>query len=103
MATKGKKVFRWTQAEEERLIANVEKHVLCLTKAFEITSKELQRTPGAVANHWYSKTSVKGGKTLFGLVSGTYLVVNRKNAKEAKADVMPVNAFHKILKLLGLK
>lgn len=95
--------FRWSQAEEEILIRNVEKHVLCLNKAFEITAKELQRTPGAVANHWYSKTSVKGDKTLFGLVSGTYLVVNRKNAKESKADVMPIGVFRKILKLLGLK
>lgn len=97
------KKFRWTQAEEERLVKNVEKHVLCLSKAFEITAKEIQRSPLAVANHWYSKTSVKGGKTLFGLVSGTYLVVNRKNARENKADVMPIGVFRKILKLLGLK
>lgn len=97
------KKFKWTQAEEERLVANVEKHVLCLSKAFDITAKEIGRSPSAVANHWYMKTSTKGGKTLFGLVSGTYLVVNRKNAKkEEYAKPMSGSIFQKILKLLKL-
>ena len=97
------KRLKWTQYEEERLIKNVEKHVLCLSKAFEITAKEIRRSPQAVANHWYSRTSTKGGKTLFGLVSGTYLVVNRKNAKkEEYARPMSSNIFQKILKLLKL-
>ena len=42
MAKKQKKVRNpWTQNDEEVLIRNVEKHVLCLTKAFEVTSKEI--------------------------------------------------------------
>ena len=67
---KGQKVAKWTQADEDRLIANVEKHVLCLARAFEQTSKEIQRSPKAIAAHWYQKTSKQCGRTLFATVSG---------------------------------
>lgn len=76
-----KKMKKWSQADEDRLIKNVEKHVLCLAKAFRQTSLELQRSPKAVAVHWYKYTSRKCGRTLFMTVSGSHVAVNRKNSK----------------------
>lgn len=96
---KGQKVKKWTQAEEDRLIKNVEKHVLCLTKAFEITSKEIQRSPSAVAGHWYSRTSIQCGRTLFATISGKHVAVNRKNSK---GQPLKISIFKKVLSFLGL-
>lgn len=96
---KKKAIKRWSVQEEDRLIKNVENHVLCLSKAFEITSKELQRSPGAVANHWYSRTSTQCGRTLFATVSGKHVAVNRKNSK---GQPITVPLYKKILAVLGL-
>ena len=97
---KGKKVNKWTQADEDRLIKNVEKHVLCLARAFEQTSKEIQRSPKAISAHWYQKTSQSCGKTLFMTVSGKHVAVNRKNSK-GKPIQLPL--YKRLLSILGLK
>ena len=95
---KGQKVVKWSAADEGRLIKNVEKHVLCLSRAFEVTSKELQRSPKAVSAHWYQKTSKQCGRTLFMTVSGKHVAVNRKNSK---GQPLKLPLYKKILSLLG--
>lgn len=97
---KGKKLIPWSLNDEEILIKNVEKHVLCLTKAFNATSLEIQRSPKAVAAHWYQKTSQNCGKTLFMTVSGKHVAVNRKNSK---GNPLKLSLYKRILTLLGLK
>lgn len=97
---KGVKRNPWTSKEEDRLIANVEKHVLCLTKAFEITSKEIQRSPKAVAARWYQRTSIQSGRTLFATISGKHVAVNRKNGK---GQPLKLSMYKKILSFLGFK
>lgn len=100
MATKKqKKLIPWTEAEEERLIKNVKNHVTCLKKAFYQTSKEIQRTPGAISAHWYASTSVKSGHCIFVTISGKHIAVNRKNGKGNKST-LPL--YKKVLALLGL-
>lgn len=100
MAKKQKKVRNpWTQNDEDILIKNVEKHVLCLTKAFEATSKEIQRSPKAVAAHWYSRTSIQCGKTLFMTVSGKHVAVNRKNSN---GQPLKLPIYKRLLAILGL-
>ena len=100
MAKKQKKVRNpWTQNDEDILIKNVEKHVLCLTKAFEATSKEIQRSPKAVAAHWYSRTSIQCGKTLFLTASGRHVAINRKNSK---GQPLKLPIYKKLLAILGL-
>ena len=98
--TNSKKNYkRWTQAEEDRLIANVEKNVLCLAKAFKQTAIETQRTPGAVATRWYQYTSKNCG-TKFATISGKHVASNRKNSK---GKPLKLSLFKRILSLLGLK
>lgn len=99
-SNKCKKAPKWSQRDEDRLIANIEKHVLCLRRAFEITSKEVQRSPKAVAAHWYQKTSKNCGRTLFATVSGRHIAVNRKNSK---GQPLKVSLYKRVLALLGLK
>jgi hypothetical protein len=99
MANQGQKTKRWTAQDEYKLIKNVEKHVLCLTKAFEATSKEIQRSPKAVQAHWYMKTSKYCGRTLFMTVSGKHVAVNRKNAK---GQPIRVPIYKRLLSILGL-
>lgn len=96
---KGKKLKPWTSQEEDRLIANVEKHVLCLQKAFEQTSKEIQRSPKAVAGHWYNRTSKTSGRTLFMTVSGKHVAVNRKNSK---GQPLKLSLYKRLLNILHL-
>ena len=96
---KKKKAQKWSQAHEARLINNVEKHVLCLKRAFEITSKEVQRSPSAVAAHWYQRTSMNCGRTLFMTVSGSHVAVNRKNSK---GQPIRLPLYKRLLGILGL-
>lgn len=97
---KGKKLVPWTLQDEQALLKNVEKHVLCLTKAFNATSLEIQRSPKAIAAHWYQKTSQNCGKTLFMTVSGKHVAVNRKNSK---GQPIQLPLYKRLLSILGLK
>lgn len=100
MVNKGmKRPPKWSKAHEKRLISNVEKHVLCLRRAFEITSKEVQRSPSAVAAHWYQRTSKNCGRTLFMTVSGHHVAVNRKNSK---GQPIRLPLYKRLLGILGL-
>jgi hypothetical protein len=100
MSRKIKKTRKaWSTKDEEILIKNVEKHVLCLTKAFNATSKEIQRSPKAVAAHWYARTSMQCGKTLFMTVSGKHVAVNRKNSK---GQPLKLPIYKRLLAILGL-
>lgn len=98
VSKKGIKVKPWSQNDEDILLRNVEKHVLCLTKAFEQTSKEIQRSPKAVAAHWYQRTSINSGRTLFMTLSGKHVAVNRKNSK---GQPLKLPLYKKILAFLG--
>jgi hypothetical protein len=96
---KGKKRKAWTSNEEDKLIKNVQKHVLCLKKAFEQTSLEIQRSPKAVAAHWYTHTSRDQKHVLFLTMSGKHVAFNRKNSK-GQASTMPL--FKKVLAFFGV-
>lgn len=99
MTNKGKTRKPWTASEEERLLKNVQKHVLCLKKAFEQTSKEINRSPKAVAAHWYTHTSRDQKHVLFLTMSGRHVAFNRKNSK-GQASTMPL--FKKVLAFFGV-
>lgn len=99
MTNKGKTRKPWTANDEEKLLKNVQKHVLCLKKAFEQTSKEINRSPKAVAAHWYTHTSRDQKHVLFLTTSGRHVAFNRKNSK-GQASTMPL--FKKVLAFFGV-
>ena len=96
---KGKKIKKWSANDEDRLIYNVKRHVLCLKRAFEATSKEIQRSPKAVAAHWYTQTSRNCGLALFVTMSGRHYAVNRKNSN---GQPLKLPLYKKVLAFLGL-
>lgn len=95
---KGKKNNPWTSQDEDRLIENVRNNVTNLTKAFNATSKEIQRTPTACAAHWYANTSIKSGHVLFMTLSGKHIAINRKNGK-GKQLALPI--YKRVLAIFG--
>ena len=97
--TKRAKVKPWTSGDEDSLIANVRKSSDNLRKAFEQTSKEIQRSPNAIASHWYTHTSIRSNHVLFFKMSGDKIFINRSRGK-GKVSNLPL--YKKILLLLGL-
>ena len=71
---------RWTQSDEDRLLRQVRAFPQNLRRCFMIVAEETGRTPGAVANHWYSVTS-KGDAWCFFTASEKHVSKNRKNGK----------------------
>lgn len=72
-------VRRWTQTEEDRLIRQVKVFPQNLHKCFLIVAEETGRTPGAVANHWYTKTSKKPENICMLQITSHSALYNRKN------------------------
>ena len=98
MAKKARSMKRWTNEEDERLIKNVRNYPTNLKHAFMLTSKEIQRTPGAVASRWYLYVS-KSGATPFLTMSGKHIAANRKNGKGVPTKL---SLYKRVLALLGL-
>lgn len=76
-----KQVRRWTAEEDERLLQQVRTFPQNLNKCFLIVSEVTGRTPGAVANHWYSVVSKDPNNTCFFTASAKHVSRNRKNGK----------------------
>ena len=72
---------RWTVQEEERLLEQVRLFPQNLHKCFIIVSEVTGRTPGAVANHWYSKVSKDPDSMCFFTASPRHVSRNRKNGE----------------------
>lgn len=96
---KGGKIIPWTTQEEDRLIENVKNNVTNLSKAFLLTSQEIQRTQTACAAHWYANTSIKSGHCLFLTISGQHVAINRKNGKGKPSGL---SLYKRILAIFGL-
>lgn len=105
---KGKKRIPWSANDEDRLIENIRKNSLNLSKAFKVTSQEIQRTPTAVSAHWYANTSVRSGHVFFMTVSGNEVLINRTRMshKKKKSPLLSqksnVSLFKKILNMFKL-
>lgn len=74
-----RKARKWTQEEENRLLRQVRTFPQNLHKCFVIVSEELDRTPGAVANHWYTVASKRADSLCFFTASEKHVSKNRKN------------------------
>lgn len=70
---------RWSQSEEDRLIRQVKFGCQNMHNCFTIVAEEIDRTPGAVANHWYTKTSKDPEVLCFFTASSHHIAKNRKN------------------------
>lgn len=78
------KYKRWTKEEEERLLQQVRTFPQNLTKCFFIVSEVIDRTPGAISQHWYSTLSKRPDVVCFFTASQDTLSKNRKNSEGVK-------------------
>lgn len=72
---------KWTEEEDQRLLQQVRTFPQNLSKCFLIVAEVTGRTPGAVANHWYTVVSKKPNSTCFFTASSKHISRNRKNGK----------------------
>lgn len=70
---------KWTSQEDERLLRQVRTFPQNLTKCFLIVAEEIDRTPSAVASHWYTVLSKKPDSLSFFTASPVHVSKNRKN------------------------
>lgn len=89
---------KWTAEEDERILQQVRAFPQNLTKCFLIVSEVLDRTPGAVANRWYTVVSKKPNATCFFTASPKHISKNRKNG-EGVASTMSI--WKKLLRIIN--
>lgn len=70
---------RWNQQEDDLLIRTCRAFPQNLHRCFTLVSEEIDRTPGAVANHWYTVVSKKPEALCFFTASPRHVSKNRKN------------------------
>lgn len=89
---------KWTRQEDERLLRQVRVFPQNLHKCFMVVAEELERTEGAVANHWYTKVSKDPANLCFFTASPKHVSKNRKNGIGEKANMSIWRRFLRILK-----
>lgn len=72
---------KWTEEEEQRLIRQIRAFPQNLNKCFLIVSEEIERTPAAIASHWYSVTSKRPDVLCFFTASAKHVAKNRKSGE----------------------
>lgn len=78
---------RWTKEEDDRLSRHVRAFPQNLKKCFIIVAEETGRTPGAVANHWYTKVSKDPQNVCFFTASQVHVSKNRKNGMGTESNM----------------
>ena len=77
---------KWTEEEDNRLLRQVRAFPQNLNRCFLIVSEEIGRTPGAVANHWYTVVSKKPDSVCFFTASPKHVSRNRKNGNGVESN-----------------
>lgn len=77
--TEQREFRRWSEAEEARLLRQIRYCPQNIKKSCTIVSEEIDRTPGAVVNHWYTVTSKRPEALCFFTASEKHVSKNRKN------------------------
>lgn len=77
---------KWTEEEEKLLLRQVRAFPQNLTKCFLMVAQNVDRTPGAVANHWYTVVSKRPDAVCFFTASAKHVSKNRKNGKGIESN-----------------
>lgn len=94
---------RWTNDEEQVVIAKVRQHPNNLKQAFREASEEIGRTEYAITRQWYVK--IRHSETVFMTVGPKTINRNTKNIYQGSSNNTEranVSIWRRILKLLGL-
>jgi hypothetical protein len=77
----------WTQQEETIVLKNVENNSTNLRRSFEISSKQLGRTPSSISQHYYKKLRAKTAALNLYSVTGKVYGDNVKNSIRNAASI----------------
>lgn len=94
---------RWTNDEEQVVIAKVRQHPNNLKEAFREASIELDRSPGSITQHWYR--NIRHNEIVFMTVGPKTKNINTKNTIQGgynNTGRMQLPIWRRILRLLGL-
>lgn len=78
---------RWSEAEEQRLLRQIRYCPQNIKRSCTIVSEEIDRTPGAVMNHWYAVTSKRPEAVCFFTASERHVSKNRKNGMGVESNL----------------
>lgn len=92
---------RWTLEEDRILLNKVRVFPQNLHKCFLIVAEEVERTPGAVANHWYSKVSKDPANVCFFTASPRHVSKNRKNGMGVESNNSIWRRLMRIIRSIG--
>ena len=93
-------VKRWTDEEDQLLLRQIDAFPHNLNKCFLMVSQQIDRSPGAVAAHWYSVLSKRDDIWKFVTLSAHHCSRNRKNGVGIESSVSVWNRIVKIVKTL---
>lgn len=77
---------RWTEEEDNLLLRQVRAFPQNLTKCFLIVSESIDRSPQAVAGHWYTTLSKRPDVVCFFTASEKRVAKNRKNGRGIESN-----------------
>ncbi len=76
-----RQVRKWTEEEDNLLLQQVKSSPQNLSRCFITVAHNLDRSPSAVAGHWYTVVSKRPDTTCFFTASSKHLSRNRKNGE----------------------
>jgi hypothetical protein len=77
---------RWTKDEDNTILRHVKARPQNLKFCFLMVSEQIGRTPGAVANRWYSVVSKDPRNMCFFTASPSHVSRNRKNGEGEESN-----------------
>lgn len=91
---------RWTVNEDAILSRYIDHNVTNLKACFLAVAEQTGRTPGAVANHWYSVLSKR--EMHFATISKSHVAKNRKNGEGVESNLTIWQRFVALIERLHL-
>lgn len=91
---------KWTPEEDAILSRYIDHNVTNLKACFLAVAEQTGRTPGAVANHWYSVLSKR--EMHFATISKSHVAKNRKNGEGVESNLTIWQRFVALIERLHL-
>lgn len=89
---------RWSKEEDRILLRQVSAFPQNLHNCFINVAEQINRSPEAVASHWYTRLSKSEDACAFGLITKNYYSKNRKNGVGVEIPHSIWNRFCNLIK-----
>lgn len=93
---------KWTKEEDECLLRYLKHDATNLRACFLIVAEQVNRTPGAVAAHWYGHLSKRPDVKMIICATHNSIAINRKNSRGVESNSSIWNRLLRVIKIIGL-